>query len=117
MLRTVYGTGRASSAPQQPRQLSGATTEPQLNAVEGLYLTHSGSGMRAPVAMQQLLSSPALVCCTGTDGATPLRVYGLSRFNSAVACADQFFEQVWAATFSAFTASSRSPCGMLDSPI
>src|SRR6516162_1710102 len=80
-------------------------------------MTHSGSGMRAPVAMQQLLSSPALVCCTGTDGATPLRVYGLSRFNSAVACADQFFEQVWAATFSAFAASSRSPRGMLDSPI
>ena len=63
------------------------------------------------------LSSPALVCCTGTDGATLLRVYGLSRFNSAVACADQFFEQVRAATFSAFAASSRSPRRMLDSPI
>jgi hypothetical protein len=32
-------TGRASSAPQQPRQLSGGTTDPQLSAVEGLYLT------------------------------------------------------------------------------
>jgi hypothetical protein len=33
------GTGRASSAPQQPRQLYGSTADPQVNTVEGLYLT------------------------------------------------------------------------------
>ena len=34
--------GRASSAPQQPRQLSGGTADPQVNAVGGLYLTQKG---------------------------------------------------------------------------
>jgi hypothetical protein len=32
------GTGRASSAPQRPRQLSGGTTDPQLSAVGGQCL-------------------------------------------------------------------------------
>jgi hypothetical protein len=46
------GTGRASSAPQQPRQLSGGTMDPQLSAVGGLYLTRSGHRLRGRLALQ-----------------------------------------------------------------
>ena len=41
------GTGLASSAPQQPRQLSGGTTDPHVNATTSLPIAFMGPESRA----------------------------------------------------------------------